>query len=43
MMIVLAGNKVEPKDHQMIKWWLYILYIFLMNILNLKLLVSIIG
>ena len=43
MMIVVGGKKNEPEDGQIIKWWLYILYIFMMNILNLKLLISIMG
>ena len=42
-MVVIGKKNLTPGNDEMIKWWLYMLYIILMNLLNMKLLISVIG
>ena len=43
MMFILGGPKPTIGFDDKIKWGLYITYAFLMNIVNMKLLISVIG
>lgn len=43
LMLILGGPKPQIKYDDTIRWALYIAYAFLMNIVNMKLLISVIG